>query len=209
MGRPKTGYKTGHETKEKLLDSAEALFADNGFEGTSVREISKVAGIQLAAISYHFGGKENLFEEVISRRSNHIGSLRRQALNQNPGPLSIRNLVEGYTHPFIERAINGDQGWRNYARLIANVANSPKWTHLVSRNYDDVAERYLKEFYHLLPNASHESVVNGFDFMVGSMLTVCAQTGRMEELSGIKKRNLETTLSAVSQFFSSGFESLK
>ena len=55
-------------SRERLLDAAEELFADYGFNGVSVRQIVEAAKVNLGAIPYHFGTKENLFKQVIYRR---------------------------------------------------------------------------------------------------------------------------------------------
>ncbi|MEO5674399.1 MAG: TetR family transcriptional regulator [Chitinophagales bacterium] len=57
------------EKKEQILEVAEELFARHGFEGTSVRELAKKAGINIAMISYYFGSKEKLFEELVEYRA--------------------------------------------------------------------------------------------------------------------------------------------
>jgi TetR/AcrR family transcriptional regulator, regulator of cefoperazone and chloramphenicol sensitivity len=67
----------GAETRKRLLDTAECLFADRGFAATSVREITAGAGCNLAAVNYHFGGKQNLYREVFRRR---LAALREQRI---------------------------------------------------------------------------------------------------------------------------------
>src|SRR5512138_3289584 len=59
-------------TRERLLDEAERVFAERGFSGASVREITDAAGANLAAINYHFQSKENLYAAVFSRRFAHL-----------------------------------------------------------------------------------------------------------------------------------------
>lgn len=59
-----------HDTKTKILEVARVLFADQGFEGTSVREIAKAADVNIASVNYHFTNKENLFNEL--RRTGYI-----------------------------------------------------------------------------------------------------------------------------------------
>jgi AcrR family transcriptional regulator len=76
----------GAETRTRLLDTAECLFAERGFAGTSVRDITADAGCNLAAVNYHFGGKQNLYREVFRRR---LAALREQRL------ASIRTTHEG------------------------------------------------------------------------------------------------------------------
>src|SRR5438445_6310229 len=55
-------------TKGKILDAAESLFMEHGFEATSLRQITAAASVNLAAVNYHFGGKEELFQAVLTRR---------------------------------------------------------------------------------------------------------------------------------------------
>jgi AcrR family transcriptional regulator len=55
------------DTKERILDAAERLFAAHGFAGTSLRAVTKEAGVNLAAVHYHFGTKEDLLRAVLSR----------------------------------------------------------------------------------------------------------------------------------------------
>lgn len=55
------------ETKKKIIDAASALFASNGYSGTSIRDIAKKASVNLAAINYHFQNKQNLYCEVFER----------------------------------------------------------------------------------------------------------------------------------------------
>jgi len=55
-------------TKDRLLDAAESLFAEKAFENVSVRELAAAAEVNVAAVNYHFQGKENLFREVVQRR---------------------------------------------------------------------------------------------------------------------------------------------
>jgi len=72
----------GAETREKILDAAEALFAEHGFEGASMRMITARAGVNLAAVNYHFGSKENLLREIFRRRLAEITEERRRRLAQ-------------------------------------------------------------------------------------------------------------------------------
>ena len=56
------------DTKNRLLDAAEVLFAEKSFEEVSIRELATAAEVNVAAVNYHFQGKENLYQEVIKRR---------------------------------------------------------------------------------------------------------------------------------------------
>lgn len=92
-----------HETKERLLDAAESLFACKGFDDVSIRELAAAAGVNVAAVNYHFQGKENLFHQVIMRRfvvqrdCSLVALEGVLASEENPGVAPvIRALVEEY-----------------------------------------------------------------------------------------------------------------
>src|SRR5476651_99954 len=75
----KKGTKPG---KERILDAAERLFARNGFYGISVRDITEAAGIDVALVSYHFGGKRELFAAVFQRRAELLNPERLAMLEE-------------------------------------------------------------------------------------------------------------------------------
>lgn len=74
-----------HTTKERILTAAEELFARHGFDGASLRQLTAAAGVNLAAVNYHFGSKDRLIEEVFRRRLDQLNGHRMTALS--PGLL--------------------------------------------------------------------------------------------------------------------------
>ena len=85
-------------TKERILDTAEALFMEHGFEATSLRSITATAAVNLAAVNYHFGTKEELFESVLTRRLDPMNQERVALLDQlerdaAPLPLSCERIL--------------------------------------------------------------------------------------------------------------------
>lgn len=184
-GRP--AGRPADETRERILNAAEALFADNGFDGTSVRDIARAVALQTAAVSYHYPSKDELFDRVVSRRAGVMTEQRDRALAQlrlscGPRPVPLDALVRAYVQPFVESASHGDPGWRHYAALMGRLANSPRGTEVIARHYDSMARAYLQEFRRSLPGVAEATVVNGFSFMVAAMLALCANTGRPQRL---------------------------
>jgi AcrR family transcriptional regulator len=96
------------DTKTRILDTAEKLFAGNGFHSTSLRDITKDAGVNLAAVNYHFGSKDALFEEVFRRRFLPINQVRRdklerireEARQENLRP-SAREVLQAFLAPVL------------------------------------------------------------------------------------------------------------
>ena len=69
------------DTRERILDAAERLFMAHGYEGTSMRQITGEAAVNLAAVNYHFGSKESLMQEVFRRRLDWLNEERLRVLD--------------------------------------------------------------------------------------------------------------------------------
>src|SRR6266513_6418043 len=85
-------------TKERILDAAEGLFMEHGFEATSLRSITATAAVNLAAVNYHFGSKEELFQAVLTRRLDPMNQERLDLLTKlergaAPGPLPCDRIL--------------------------------------------------------------------------------------------------------------------
>jgi len=70
----------GEDTRERLLNAAEQLFAEHGVSGTTLRALTKAANVNLAAVHYHFGGKEGLLDAVVERRATPMNQERLREL---------------------------------------------------------------------------------------------------------------------------------
>src|SRR3982750_849200 len=70
------------DTKTRILDAAESLFMEHGFEATSLRQLTSAAGVNLAAVNYHFGSKEELFKGVLTRRLDPMNQERIELLGR-------------------------------------------------------------------------------------------------------------------------------
>jgi len=89
------------DAKNRILDAAETLFAELGFEGTSVRTLAATAGVNVAMISYYFGSKEKLFEALVENRMDYM---RRNLLRLHEDEhLSSRNKVKELVDLYVER----------------------------------------------------------------------------------------------------------
>src|SRR6185503_14026354 len=87
--------KPPHETRTRILDAAEALFMQHGFEATSMRHLTSTAEVNLAAVNYHFGSKDALIEAVFRRRLDPMNAARIAALDE----------LEKQNHPQTAEAI--------------------------------------------------------------------------------------------------------
>lgn len=91
------------DKKEHILDVAEQLFAEQGFEAVSVREISKAAAINIAMVSYYFGSKEKLYEEVINRKLISFDTFRSKIERLPTSKEKLFIMVDVFVDKFFER----------------------------------------------------------------------------------------------------------
>ncbi len=212
MGVPnsQTSFEAG-STKQRILDAAEALFAERGFDGVSIRQITALAGVELALANYHFGPKTELFLASIRRRADELNSARMAlfaALSITP---TVEGLIDAFTRPFLEKSVHGGVGWKNYARLIAQTSNSPRWTQAVmSAQFDPVAEAFIGGMRQALPGADERDLYWGFQFLLGAITNTFAETGRIDVLSkGLcRAHELEAIYARLVPFMAAGYRAL-
>ena len=120
MPRPK------RPTKDKIMDAAEKLFARRGFHGTSVRDITGAAGVDLSLVNYHFGSKKELLAAVIERRGQVLNEERvrrlvEERLRAAPEPPSTEAIVDAFFDPILDLLAHAGPGWHSYFSLLAYV----------------------------------------------------------------------------------------
>jgi len=108
--------------QERLLDAAEELFCEHGFEGASVRDIAAAAGCNIASVNYYFGGKEKLYTEVWRRhlrlmRDTRVASIDK-IMSQSQAPPRLEDLLRSYANAFIEPLVDESRG-RRFIKLMA------------------------------------------------------------------------------------------
>lgn len=174
--------------REKLLDTAEALFAESGYHGVSVRDITSAAGVRVASINDHFGGKEMLFEAVIARRAPIVNSDRLAMLEDihagKGGKRTLLQIVEAFAKPLLLRS-QECEGWRNYLRLAAQLSNSRSGVLLlIADHFSPVAIRFTAAISAALPALNERQGLLAYQLMVSSVMAVFSDNLRINVLSG-------------------------
>jgi AcrR family transcriptional regulator len=116
----------GAQTRERLLDAAERLFAENGFAATSVRDITAAASSNIAAVNYHFGGKHNLYHEVFRRRMAAMRDQRIASIRQvQGGANSLEGVLYAFATAFLQPLVDRSSG-RLLIELISREMLDPQ-----------------------------------------------------------------------------------
>jgi AcrR family transcriptional regulator len=207
--------RAGLDTRRRLLDAAERLFAEKEYDGTSLRDIADEADLHGALSTYHFGSKDKLFDEVIRRRAIELERMRLENLEKidmkaQSASDTVRLLIEAYVSPMIKARYGTSRQWQAHVRLMATVVSTKRWTPLIRRHYDHCADVYLQHWRETLPEADQNALLNAFSFMVVTTLYVCSYTNRFAQWRG--KRSRKEELAAVQddliQFVHAGFMQL-
>ncbi len=202
--------------KERILDAGEQLFARNGFYGVSVRDITKAAGVDVALVSYHFGGKRELFAAVFRRRAEmlnpeRLGMLEQVRRNALPGVPALEDIVNAFTYPMLERSARGGAGWKSYFALVAQVNNSPEWGPvLMTEHFDPLVERFIAVMREALPGCDAREIYWGYQFLTGALTLTFAETGRIDKLSGglCRSSDLDGVHQRLARYVAAGLRAL-
>ncbi|WP_176489032.1 TetR/AcrR family transcriptional regulator [Rhizorhabdus dicambivorans] len=206
----------GTDTRERLLDAAERLFADHGYDGTSLRDIADLAGQNMALSTYHFGTKLRLFEEVVRRRAVELEAARLAALARvgtgaAPRAEVVRALIEAYAVPVIDACYGPSKQWQSHVRLISQLVSVKRWTPLLRSHYDHCGQIFLDRFREAMPDADPNALLDAFSFMVATILYVCSYTNRFDRMR-TGTRSPEDEISSVTEnclrFVHAGFMAL-
>lgn len=175
--------------RERILDAAEALFAERGFDGVTLRQIAVAAGVDVALASYHFGKKHELFRAVLERRATDLNKVRRDALTRarekaSPDVASVEAVIEAFLRPLEIAQETGDEGWANYLALIAYINNSTYWGSMMSDLFDELVTEFIDALRQALPDASDTDLFWCYNNLSGALTLTFARTGRVDRLSG-------------------------
>src|SRR6185437_8949611 len=120
--------KPQHETRTRILDAAEELFMQHGFEGTSMRLLTAKAGVNLAAVNYHFGSKDALVEAVFRRRLDPLNLARLaelEKLEAQGGTPDPEGIIRAFLSPTLRLVEDAKSGGRNFIRLLGRTYTEP------------------------------------------------------------------------------------
>jgi AcrR family transcriptional regulator len=200
----------------RILDAAERLFAQRGFHGVSIRDITGMAGVDVALANYHFGSKQGLLEAVVLRRAEDLNAerlARLDALIAGPGRRAptLEEIIDAFTHPLLDRSERGGPGWKSYFALIAEVNNSPEFGGvLMTRHFDPVVQRFIEAIRQALPDCDERDLYWAYHFLSGALTLTFAETGRIDKLSGgvCESSDLDGVHQRLVPFCAAGFRAV-
>jgi AcrR family transcriptional regulator len=167
-------------TKDRILGAAEELFAQHGFAGTSLRQVTSRADVNIAAVNYHFGSKENLVNEVFRRRMDEMSARRLAALKAavagHPGELEP--ILAAFVEPALAMA-QDRHGGGAFIRVIARAyaEKNDSLRKFLSDQYGHVLRDFARAIAACMPELSKEELYWRLDFLSGALTYAMADFG--------------------------------
>ncbi len=173
------------DTKSRILDAAEVLFADRGIEPTSLRAVTTKAGTNLAAVHYHFGSKDALIAAVVARRVSPINQERLKLLERlevaAKAPPDLEEILEAFFGPAVRALAESERG-----SLLAKMMSRIYWEsggetrQLILEQFRDVLQGFIPALSRALPALPQKEVIVRFQFGIGVMIHTLSQRGGSE-----------------------------
>lgn len=168
------------DTKTRILDAAESLFVNGGFDAMSMRQITSAAGVNLAAVNYHFGTKDALIHAVLARRLDPLDTQRRamlDAFEANYGArLSCEHVLVALFLPAVRIFRSDAPGADRFLHFLGRAYTdpSPVVRDFIQTHYIETLGRFFFAFQRTLPELSREDLGFRLNFAMGALSGILA-----------------------------------
>jgi AcrR family transcriptional regulator len=175
-------------SQQRILAAAEELFAAFGYEGTSIRQIAQKAGVPVALVSYHFGGKLGLYRRVFESHAPTIVAERRAGLAlaelERDPDRRLAAIVNAVLLPMLK--LRADEGRQSLGRLLAREVTDPRSVErgIIQDLLDPIAAAVTDLLQAALPDRSAAEIHWAYQMIVGTMTFIMADAGRIRRISG-------------------------
>ena len=210
MASTKTAANEDASARERILQTAEELFAEDGFNGVSMRDIASKARVGLGQLTYYFESKRDLYLTVFLNSGFRIISERKRLLTEarakyGSRPIPLKLLIRSYVMPYLDYArTDGATYVRLYARLHSEPADLAE--EVRRRVYDETTLDYADAFKKSLPHIPEEVIYWRLVFMMGTYNFAFITSGRLEVMSrgALTSTNLDAVVKQVLPFIEAG-----
>lgn len=179
------GGASRRDVRSDIMEAAERVFADLGFDGATTRAIADEAKVNLGLIHYHFQSKEALFEQVVARHAKQVNDRRRRLLTEllkHPERVTLEAILDALMRPTIELS---DGDGQHYSRIIVQIASGTdeRSIQLTSRNFDAIAREFIDALEEHVTGLDRENAVWAYMNAISVGMLMIARTGRANVLS--------------------------
>jgi AcrR family transcriptional regulator len=186
-----------NSTKQKILDAAERLIAEQGYAATSLRQIIGSAGVNLASIHYHFGSKDDLLHQLMLRKAGPVNEKRielldRYAAESGGAPLPVEKVLDAFFAPMVETADAHPQ----FVRVMGRIVAEGLLPAVVEKSFQPMYSKFIGALRQALPEIPEEE----FQWRIHFMMGVIAHT-----LLGAPGAHFQDRIVRLIRFLAAGF----
>ena len=164
-------------TKDRILDTAERLFAARGYRGTSIKQLAREANVNQAAVNYHFGSKAGLMDKVIERRADPLNRQREtglDAVRQRAALQGGRPPVKSVLRAFIEPTftlISSGTARKSFLALAGRALFEPGLVtkKILKRQFEPSFQQLVEVMHEALPDLPRAVLLSRLHFALGAM----------------------------------------
>jgi AcrR family transcriptional regulator len=200
------------DTKEQIISVAERLFAERGFAGTTLRNVIGEADVNLAAVHYHFGSKEELFRAVVKQFARPIVEQELALLEQLQAGgrvPSVEEILTAVLKPGLEFLAQAKELLPVHTQFMGRCWAEPEPLKSIVRDeFAASMEAFLDVFQRALPDRSRSQLAWKFNLVIAALIRVQSEAG--QPLALIQSTDPEAIRSAIEQlvkFLSPGMRS--
>jgi AcrR family transcriptional regulator len=158
------------DTKQRILDTAERLFGERGYDAISLRHIIGEAGVNLAAVHYHFGSKEELLDEVVLRKVVPLNEARLALLDRaekgaGGAPVPVESVLRAFLIPTAAAARQNPE----FVKVMGRVVAEGLIDRIAKRHFQPILDRFVAALQRSLPDLAKEELGWRIYFMFGAM----------------------------------------
>jgi AcrR family transcriptional regulator len=202
----------GQGTRERILRTAERLFASRGFGDVSVRELAAAADVNIASIGYHFRSKEGLLAEVYRRHCEPLIAERLKGLEaalRRKGRARLSAIIEAFIRPALQQVEVADGETFIRLRAVLSGENSELLEKLVAQNFDTSSKAFIDALGDCLPHLARRDVCWRFHFLLGTIYYTAAGPHRILAFSNGRcdPSNTEAVIRELVPFMTRAFQS--
>ena len=200
-------------TKERILNVAERLFADRGFPATSLRDLTSEANVNIASVNYHFGSKDALLAAVLERRLGPINARRLELLDAiesaaGTGAPSAEDVIRAFLSPPFQKRQEWGAGGDNFLRLMGRILSETNQEFRATfRQFDGVFRRFGQALQRALPHLDATDIGWRMLFLMGSMAFTMAWGKSFASMNPNPTKDPEYVLESLIQYAAAGMAS--
>ena len=203
------------KTRQRILKAAGKIFAHGGFRAMTLRQVTQEAGVNLAAVNYHFGSKTNLMRELIHERFEPINQERLDRLaklveQHAPSPIPLEAIFDALFRPLFAGLESSHVSDTTLVQIIARMLTEPAdfMSHMHKEFFAELSKRFMGEIHRTCPELTKEQLQYRFFLSISTMIGSIAGEVRLEIISGSKLTStiLDRVLAELTAYVVAGFQ---